>query len=521
MREAPSPALSAADSFWQTVEEALKDFLLFMGLATAGLLLLGLMFFLHRRLKVPKRARRDRFVVTELTLFDDKVAHANASTPQRNPPKNSSGTTMQAPHSWSLSDRHERSRLNLQRAVQERSDDDLLRLDLDEEAAHLAKLYGLVEPRADTGAAAVVEHGRRQVDCSHVRQFHRAAEWRRLLANGYEPQTVMRKGYRVELVVPVAGDVELLQAAGTWRTPPLRAELKDHAVSRTWDWPASEGSTAFNQEVELFKQDLVAEANRVATSAQVFNGELLEFAKSVLSARRQDILEERSFLGDLKVPVRRSKDLPPTFVAPALLRTASPRPTSAVEGSMSNAQLQLHPLYDHVLEVVRAVGRGLERSPGSFARAEENTLRDHMLVTLNSHYTGETHAEAFNRNGKTDILIRVADRNVFIAECKWWKGPQSLSEALAQLFGYATWRDTRVALIFYVRSKEVSAIIEKARETLAGHPSFLRWAESDDEAELRCRVRWPDDPVRQAVLAAVFVHLPPETSRQVSGRPRR
>jgi hypothetical protein len=57
-----------------------------------------------------------------------------------------------------------------------------------------------------------------------------------------------------------------------------------------------------------------------------------------------------------------------------------------------------------------------------------------MLVTLNTHYVGRTYAEAFNRAGKTDILIRVHDRNAFIGECKWWHGPKALNEALDQLF---------------------------------------------------------------------------------------
>jgi len=41
---------------------------------------------------------------------------------------------------------------------------------------------------------------------------------------------------------------------------------------------------------------------------------------------------------------------------------------------------------------------------------------------LNTHYEGGATGETFNAAGKTDILIRVEDRNVFIGECKWWSG---------------------------------------------------------------------------------------------------
>ena len=46
-----------------------------------------------------------------------------------------------------------------------------------------------------------------------------------------------------------------------------------------------------------------------------------------------------------------------------------------------------------------------------------------MLVdALNTHYRGKATAEAFNFHGKTDILIRHDNQNLFIAECKYWSG---------------------------------------------------------------------------------------------------
>ncbi|HZY72141.1 MAG TPA: hypothetical protein VFE22_03430 [Edaphobacter sp.] len=66
-------------------------------------------------------------------------------------------------------------------------------------------------------------------------------------------------------------------------------------------------------------------------------------------------------------------------------------------------QPRLDEFYEHMLDVIRAVGRGPERSPGSFGSGEEEVLRDQMLVTLNTHYRGATYAEAFNREGKTGL----------------------------------------------------------------------------------------------------------------------
>jgi hypothetical protein len=57
----------------------------------------------------------------------------------------------------------------------------------------------------------------------------------------------------------------------------------------------------------------------------------------------------------------------------------------------------------------------------------------------------------FNAAGKTDILIRAEDRSVFIAECKIWKGPATIRDALGQLLSYLSWRDTKAALLVHYK----------------------------------------------------------------------
>ncbi len=85
------------------------------------------------------------------------------------------------------------------------------------------------------------------------------------------------------------------------------------------------------------------------------------------------------------------------------------------------------------------------------AHLDEEKIRDLLLVFLNAQYEGDAAGEVFNAAGKTDILIRVGDRNVFIAECKIWKGPKTIRDALGQLLSYLTWRDTKAALLVFIR----------------------------------------------------------------------
>jgi hypothetical protein len=48
----------------------------------------------------------------------------------------------------------------------------------------------------------------------------------------------------------------------------------------------------------------------------------------------------------------------------------------------------------------------------------EEDLRQVILTSLNSSYRGKVTAEAFNIEGKTDILVRHEGSNLFIGECK-------------------------------------------------------------------------------------------------------
>lgn len=169
---------------------------------------------------------------------------------------------------------------------------------------------------------------------------------------------------------------------------------------------------------------------------------------------------------------------------------------------------------EEILDVIRPMGRAMERSPRDFADRPEEHLRDHLLVALNTQYRGRASAESFNKWGKTDLLLRIQDQNVFIAECKWWSGIKGMGGALEQLYRYATWRDTRLALIFFVPARDPVAIVEKARVALAERSEFGAWESVEHQRELRCRVRWPDDPDRTATLSVLFFHLPRTDARR-------
>ncbi|MDT5024175.1 MAG: hypothetical protein QOE61_601, partial [Micromonosporaceae bacterium] len=63
------------------------------------------------------------------------------------------------------------------------------------------------------------------------------------------------------------------------------------------------------------------------------------------------------------------------------------------------------------------------------------------------------------------------DPNIFIGECKVWTGIGALDEALEQIFKYLVWRDTKAAILLFIRNMDVTAVIKKALEKIEAIPT--------------------------------------------------
>lgn len=244
--------------------------------------------------------------------------------------------------------------------------------------------------------------------------------------------------------------------------------------------------------------------------AEVFRSRLAQEARSRIADRRQRIERHRGQLARTRIPIRRQGETGKTRIVDAVVRR--PSPARALRGSQ---RVALDPtlagdVYEHILAIVRDTARSMEQSPQTYAQMGEEDRRQLFINALNSHYSGQVTAEAFNASGKTDILIKYEDRNLFIGECKFWSGQQAFLAAIDQLFGYATWRDSKLAAILFVRQRGLTEVIARAREALEARPDFVRWKKIDEETELRAVMRWPGDEEKEAELAVLFVHTPQE-----------
>ena len=147
-------------------------------------------------------------------------------------------------------------------------------------------------------------------------------------------------------------------------------------------------------------------------------------------------------------------------------------------------------------------------SPSAFNTMDEESLRSHFLVQLNAQYEGQATGETFNHEGKTDILLRVDGRNIFIAECKFWGGPKKLRETIDQLLSYSSWRDTKTAVIVFNRRKNFSAVLSAITPVLEAHPNFKRLMPVTGETRFRAVFSQPSDPLRELLITVLGFDVP-------------
>lgn len=243
-------------------------------------------------------------------------------------------------------------------------------------------------------------------------------------------------------------------------------------------------------------------------SADPFNADLPNFVRGYIEQRRAKLLRDKQTLAGLNFPVRQRVDAPKTFVAPEVRKKVLPTLPPASREAFKPEPALDDATYKHILSVIENMTHVMERSPTAFASMDEEALRQHFLVQLNGQFEGTATGETFNYNGKTDILIRAQDRNIFIGECKFWRGEKAFGETIDQILGYLSWRDTKAAILLFNRQKDFSRVVEKARETMGAHQHRKRGPQHEGETRSRYVFGNPDDHNREIVLTLLAFDVP-------------
>jgi hypothetical protein len=226
----------------------------------------------------------------------------------------------------------------------------------------------------------------------------------------------------------------------------------------------------FYKDIETIKQWL----ELVNEDLLIHNLWIKEKTNVFLSERKNQVLQNLGFAKSLGIPFTEDTNLPRTYPIPlkaetiTLTKPESSRDAFQPEPSIDQAN------YEKILEIIAHMSLAMERSPQTFSKLSEGEIRDFFLIVLNSHFKGQVTGETFNNHGKTDILLRVEDKNAFIAECKFWRGRKSFLETIDQILSYMSWRDTKAAILVFYKGKSFSRILTTIEKTISGHRFFKR-----------------------------------------------
>jgi hypothetical protein len=239
-----------------------------------------------------------------------------------------------------------------------------------------------------------------------------------------------------------------------------------------------------------------------------FNDALVSKALQRLEDRRARLRRDSEMIASLGYPLRRRDNSPNTYSVPMKRRVPVRRQEGpgqrpeALEPELALAE------YDYILKVISNMALVLERSPQAFRTLGEEDLRTHFLVQLNGQYDGQATGETFNYEGKTDILVRVEGRNIFVAECKFWSGPKALGQTVDQLLGYTTWRDAKAAILVFNKNRNLSQVLAAIPEQMRSHPKSLRALDYPSETGFRYVFQHRDDAQREMTITVLVFDVP-------------
>ena len=374
----------------------------------------------------------------------------------------------------------------------------LLNTSVDDLCDYFEQRYRIEPPRL-RDAEITVDQNEVPVDVSHDRA--------RVIFERSRPFYL--KGTEVSFFVPVDGEEDCFKFRPSTAIvgPPLGL-VRERELVLTYtrrDHDAAAVRSQFDRELAEIRSNLEWMARDLAP----FNESVREKAKGRINARREKLLKDEGLPAGLGYRLRPRHDAPQTYVAPSVRRKTTPSlpPPASAARFVPEPTLDMQE-YEHILSVVSNMVAVMERSPKAFRGMVEEDLRQHFLVQLNGHYEGQATGETFNFEGKTDILIRAERKNVFIAECMFWRGPESLKKKIEQLLGYTSWRDTKVAILIFNREKNFSAVIGKIPEVVESHPNFKRRLPYTSETGFRFILHHRDDKNRELILTVFTFEVP-------------
>ncbi len=326
-----------------------------------------------------------------------------------------------------------------------------------------------------------------------------------LLTFYFDKESIEENNNTITYYLPFDGDKELLEfRPNPCRMWTRRIFLKNNCVCFNIDYTTD--SRQMYNEIEKVKNNIQNQYNNLEKEVNDYNSSLRFKITSYFKSYKERIIEKNNTIASIGIPLRRKNDAQTYAVSTPEKKKILHLEPKVTEKTMLEPTVSQED-YNFILKLIYDGGKVFERLPSTSSNKDEETLRDYLIFILTPHFEGSVTGETFNKSGKTDILLRYKNTNVFVAECKFWRGIKSYYAAIDQLLSYLTWRDSKTALILFVDNKEINPVIEQINNKTENHENFIRKNKPTSESWLNYTFHLNDDKSREIKLAVLIFHI--------------
>ena len=261
---------------------------------------------------------------------------------------------------------------------------------------------------------------------------------------------------------------------------------------------------------EYGKQCVLSCHKELIKEIENYNNALDKIIRDALEKRKSKVLRRKKLINSLSIPIKKRHDVAKTFAVPK----PKLRKKITISPKVKKSNFQAEPALDfdtyyEILKIINDVGKNFERLPSVYANKKEEDLRDHFLLILDPNFEyGNASGETFNKKGKTDIQLRYDSSVLFISECKFWAGKESLRKTINQLLSYLTWRDSKTSIIFFVKNKSITSVLNTVLEEVPKHTNFIKENPKTDSSWFNYIFNLPIDPNKEIFVSIQLFHIP-------------
>jgi len=318
------------------------------------------------------------------------------------------------------------------------------------------------------------------------------------------------QGTKIDIAIPFEGNSDLwgIRASTFSLSGYPEIKVRNNEIVFSISFPDdSAQSSQLLTEIDRNTKSLSEAVDYLKRDVTNHNNSAPNTIKQVLARKRELAQSTTGAIAALGIPVKRVGE-EPTFIIPTKRRTRPSALPSVTTGKYEPEPVLEEKEYQHILEILRSMSLVIERNPSSFASLDEEAIRDHFLLQLNGHYEGGATGETFNASGKTDILIREGNKNVFIAECKFWRGQKGFTGAISQLLGYLTWRDSKCALLVFNKTKDSRAVRQKMHRAMEALPEHKKTEFHQPNGDSRYVLVKASEPGKEIIVTTQLYDIP-------------